>query len=121
MRRHQSRLTLEIIATRIERLNAISESDAMAEGLIEWSDPPRVETKHYGLNRADVWELSAKKAYARIWDSINAKPKHIRRREAKGKPTDQFDAKHPAQPDNSWAANPYVWVVEFKRVEVARA
>jgi hypothetical protein len=90
MRRRYSRITLEITAVRVERLNDISEVDAIAEGLIAWTDPPRVPTKHYGLSRADVWEADPRMAYKRLWESINGA--------------------------NSWAANPWVWVVEFRRL-----
>lgn len=77
---------------RVERLQAITEEDARAEGLIEWSDPPRVTATHYGLTRADVWETDPRKAFARIWDVING-------------------TKAP------WESNPWVWVIEFKRVK----
>lgn len=90
--RKHSRITLEITSVRVERLKEISEADAIAEGLEAWSDPPRVTTTHYGLKVADVWETDPRKAYARLWDTINGK-------------------KFPA------SCNPWVWVVEFKRVE----
>lgn len=74
MPRLASRITLEITAVRVERLQAISRGDAMAEGCpfpnMAKGDNPR----HW---------------YADLWAAING-------------------------PD-SWAANPYVWVIEFKR------
>ena len=93
MPRWASRINLEIVCIRVERLNEISHHDALQEGLIEWSDPPRVTTLHYGLNRADCWETSAPAAYKRLWSTI-----------------------HAADGPNGWAANPWVWVVEFKVV-----
>lgn len=93
MPRWASRINLEIVCIRVERLNDISHHDALQEGLIEWSDPPRVSTLHYGLSRADCWETSAPSAYKRLWSTI-----------------------HAADGPNGWAANPWVWVVEFKRV-----
>ena len=93
MPRWASRICLEITGVRVERLNEISHHDALQEGLIEWSDPPRVTTLHYGLNRADVWETSAPAAYKRLWSTI-----------------------HAADGPNGWAANPWVWVVEFRKV-----
>lgn len=93
MPRWASRITLEITGVRVERLNEISHHDAMQEGLIEWTDPPRVSSLHYGLSCADVWETNAPAAFKRLWESINGA--------------------------GSWALNPWVWVVEFKRVDAA--
>jgi hypothetical protein len=90
MRRADSRINLEITDIRVDRLNEISHHDALREGLIEWSDLPRVTSLHYGLNRADCSETSAPAAYKRLWESING--------------------------DDSWALNPWVWVVEFNRI-----
>lgn len=82
MPRWASRILLEITAVRVERLNAISESDAMAEGVIEDYRPaldPIGLCSNYRV------------AYRDLWESING--------------------------PGSWDANPYVWVVEFKRVQ----
>jgi hypothetical protein len=79
MPRWASRITLEIVSVRVERLQDISEADAEAEG-IDF-------IRHY----PDCDEtLSAKTLYEVLWESINGK--------------------------GSWAANPWVWVVEFKRI-----
>jgi len=91
MPRWASRIQLEVTDVRVERLQDISEEDSRAEGIIEWSDPPRAPTKRYGLTVADVWEKSAKAAYARLWESING--------------------------DGSWNANPWVWAVSFKVIQ----
>lgn len=56
MRRHQSRITLEITGVRVERLNDISEADAVAEGV---GNPITRDCK--------VPE------YAALWDKINGK------------------------------------------------
>ena len=72
MPRTASRITLEVTAVRVERLQDISEADAMAEGC--YTDPA----------------CPAYDAYRSLWESING--------------------------PGSWDANPYVWVVEFKRV-----
>ncbi len=76
MPRWASRILLEVAAVRVERLQAISRGDAMAEGcpflnMAEGPDPRQ-------------W-------YADLWEQINGA--------------------------DSWAANPWVWVVEFKRVQ----
>lgn len=78
MFRWASRITLELTAVRVERVQDISEEDAMAEG-VDWQATA-------GLSR-----FTAKKLYATLWDSINGK-------------------KH------SWASNPWVWVLTFKRI-----
>ncbi len=77
MPRWASRITLEITGVRVERLNDISEADAIAEGCQCAGFPA---------------SLTNRGAFAKLWQSING--------------------------DDSWAANPWVWVVEFRRVEV---
>jgi len=78
MPRWASRITLEVTGVRVERLQDISEADAMAEGA-PWAACGSPQ------------EGSQKAGYARLWESING--------------------------PGSWDANPWVWVVEFKRVE----
>jgi len=82
MPRWASRITLEITAVRVERLNAISESDAMAEGVIEDFRPP-----------LDSMGLCSnyRVAYRDLWQSLHG--------------------------PGSWDDNPWVWVVEFRRVQ----
>lgn len=58
MPRQYSRITLEITKIRVERLNDISEADAMAEG-VDW--------KPY----AGLASRTAKKLYAELWESLN--------------------------------------------------
>lgn len=91
MPRGLSRLTLEVTAVRVERLQAISEEDAKAEGVKPFFE----EHSSIGPDqRITSGELAAdapfRASFAVLWDTIN---------EA-----------------TSWAANPWVWVVEFKRV-----
>jgi hypothetical protein len=64
MRRYQSRITLEITEVRIERLQEISEEDAVAEGIIfdEAASPG-----------SDVWVPCAKENYQKLWTKINGK------------------------------------------------
>ena len=92
MPRWASRINLGVLQIRAERLQEISEADAIAEGLTQWSDPPRVTQIHYGETISDVWETDPRKAYARLWDTINAKRGY------------------------SWESNPWVWVIEFKKL-----
>jgi hypothetical protein len=60
MPRWASRLTLEITDVRVERLQDISEADALAEGVdpLEWSGGPANE--------------SARAAFRELWESLNA-------------------------------------------------
>jgi len=78
---------------RVERLQEISEKDSIAEGVhLHTSFGGAQWFKVDGLN--DVpWHSSnrARDVYAWLWESING-------------------------PD-SWSANPWVWVVSFKRVQ----
>jgi hypothetical protein len=110
MPRWASRILLEITGVRVERLQDISEQDAISEGG-QWTDNgPRGWLKpgtafddgdkingwkegwsHIGETDPDKCMGSARMSYANLWESINGA--------------------------GSWDANPWVWVLEFKRVE----
>lgn len=92
MPRWASRITLEVTEVRVERVNDISEEDAIAEGLAIWLDNEGRHT-HYGINRADVWERDPRLTFRRLWDGINAK---------RGYPFD---------------SGVWVWAIAFKRVK----
>jgi hypothetical protein len=105
MPRWASRITLEITNIRVERLQDISEADAIAEGISIWS-----ETERHGIK----WECpqhiqrfgdddniedvcfdggpvkDPREAYRGVWSSING--------------------------PGSWEVNPWVWCVSFKRI-----
>jgi hypothetical protein len=90
MPRKLSRLTLEITAIRVERLQQISEADARAEGV----EPCEVLGTSGGFK--DYVDLnngceSAYASYHSLWESINGK--------------------------GSWQKNPWVWVIEFRQIE----
>lgn len=87
MPRWASRITLEITGVRVERLQNISEADAKAEG-IEY--PSRFAIN--GVCYPATQSKSYINTFSELWDKINGK-------------------KHP------WASNPFVWVIEFKRLE----
>ena len=91
MPRWAARIILEVTDVRVERLNDISEEDAMAEG-IEWNpnlDPcGPCKWRHYMKPNTGVFPAPA--SFESLWDSINGK--------------------------GSWDANPWVWAVTFKRV-----
>lgn len=80
MKRAASRIMLQVVAVRVERLQEISEADAEAEGVAFMREYPDADET-----------LSARQLYDILWESING--------------------------DGSWAANPWVWVVEFRKVE----
>lgn len=77
MPRWASRITLEITGVRVEQLQAISEADAMAEGVEPLLVPP------------DGGGAPHVEGYRALWESIHGV--------------------------GSWDANPWVWVVEFRR------
>ncbi|MBI7277659.1 hypothetical protein JEU36_30245 [Pseudomonas aeruginosa] len=79
MFRKDSRILLEITAVRVERLQDITEDQAIAEG---------IDTHPMGFYGNGC--ITAGGAFLELWESING--------------------------DGSWAANPWVWVIEFRRV-----
>lgn len=95
------RIWLEITDVRVERLQDISEADAMAEGVVLESEYQILEEwkegwRNYILPDESVFRQdTAKESFETLWDSINGKPKE-------------------GKPDVSWNANPWVWVYSFK-------
>ena len=87
MPRWASRLSLVITNTRIERLNTISGKDILAEGAVV-----RAHDDAFGHNPVSAFDgkvyLDLTSLWAAGWGSIHGK--------------------------GAWAANPWVWVVEFK-------
>lgn len=83
MPRWASRITLEITGVRVERLQDISESDAVAEGVTDYHNITDPRTGEIDRDAVDAYEI--------LWKSINGA--------------------------DSWAANPWVWVLEFKRIK----
>lgn len=99
MPRWASRITLEITDVRVERLQDISEADAIAEGI----DGAFVEGGRYWRNYSlsDAEAMCAPmlnfptESYRTLWESING--------------------------PGSWDANPWVWVIEFKMEQQEQA
>lgn len=91
MPRWASRILLEITDVRVERLSSISEEDAQVEGVPPAGDllPDYPDT--YLTPAGDF--ATAKVAFQRLWESIYG--------------------------DDSWQANPFVWVITFRRIEGA--
>ena len=103
MERRWSRLTLEVTSVRVERLQSITEADAIAEGARRFDDIP--DPHPYG--EGPRWSMESPTstdqclrtpqfAFASLWNSIS---------------DDATD----------WYANPWVWCVSFKRIESAEA
>jgi hypothetical protein len=111
MPRWASRITLRIKSVRVERLNQISREDAIAEGVTsrpncygfrnrhdgwsaDWSrvgQPSKYAMQGKTLCESDISLSSPQLAFQNLWERING-------------------------PD-SWDANPWVWVIEFERVQ----
>lgn len=91
MPRRASRISLELTGVRIERLHAITEADAKAEGVetdefmefLDWahSVAPRDVSCEFPTLRGE---------FQKLWEKING--------------------------TDSWDANPWVWVIEFAKV-----
>jgi len=92
---------LEITDIRVERLQDITEQDAITEGIahnwIGQDCPPEYEDEYmnYGGDEDDFPCFSARESFQTLWQSINSE-----------------------RPGCSWQDNPFVWVVGFKRIEV---
>lgn len=82
MPRWASRITLEITAVRVEKLQDISEADAIAEGCSLECMTPTGDDSGSAIHGPG--------GYIALWESING--------------------------PGSWDVNPWLWVVEFKRV-----
>lgn len=86
-----SRITLEIIKVRVQRLHEISENDARAEGV----EPVREAVTIYPSRDVRVSstfdKLSYRPAFMELWDSINGKRV-------------------------PWSSNPWVWTLTFRRL-----
>lgn len=89
------RIFLEITSIRVERLNSISENDAIAEGIASDTCKDHLYNKTLTLYKDylsnNMKLLPASVSFKTLWQSINGM--------------------------NSWASNPWVWVIEFKRIE----
>lgn len=74
MPRWASRLTLPVTDVWVQRLQDISEADAIAEGIEPWG----IATwKDYTANGPTHVKLKARDSFRTLWDSINAAPKPV--------------------------------------------
>ena len=93
-----ARIWIMITDVRVERLQDISEEDAKAEGVEKWIQMSSYRYKDYTGNVVGFWEninpVGCKAAIASfnsLWIKINGM--------------------------DSFKSNPWVWVIEFKRIE----
>ncbi len=91
MPRAASRITLEITGVRVERLQDISDNDALAEGVAQAVRERLPKIQQCG--EYDVIDADPVDEYRELWESING----------------------PA----SWESNPWVWVVSFQPIDAA--
>jgi hypothetical protein len=69
MPRWASRITLEVIGTKLERLQSISADDIVAEGAKESFDSERAAIR--GPFARDAWEEKAQYAFEALWESLH--------------------------------------------------
>lgn len=121
MPRWASRITLDVVNVRVESLQDISEADAWAEGCEpgendEYGRTFPAEVDH-GNGCTESWDC-AKDWYADRWDSIRASNRPNLPERASSRRYARVKAWLDKHPDTaSWAANPWVWVIEFTRVQ----
>lgn len=108
MPRWASRITLDVVSVRVERLHAITTEEILREGAripLGEGDVPVVRltgkyppTHYLPCGRGMRWtaEELLRAEFASLWDTINGKRA-------------------------AWLSNPWVWRVEFARAEAPRA
>ncbi|MFA4628610.1 hypothetical protein P2A10_17460 [Xanthomonas perforans] len=89
MPRSMCRVVLEITEVRVDRLQAISDADATAEGIIEYDMGDRPAMYGTGYPDSDPnADSSPRGAFQKLWQSTGG----------------------------DWDANPWVWVISFRRL-----
>lgn len=93
MFKKHSRIFLKITDVRVERLQEISQADAIAEGIKSFRPVPGdgpAETQYYHYLK-DKWGPSPIHSFKTLWQKING--------------------------EESWNKNPWVWALSFKRID----
>jgi hypothetical protein len=88
MPREAARIFLKVTNVRVERLQDISEEDAMAEGCITFHD----KTGDGKFEDVLEFDLTARDAFCELWQRLNLKRGY------------------------GWETNPWVWVYEFEKI-----
>jgi hypothetical protein len=86
--REAARILLKITSVRVERLQDISDDAALAEGVISY---PVGNLTVFGVEGTSIEKLGPRAAYLALWNEINGR--------------------------GASDANPWVWVIEFRRVK----
>ena len=125
MKRRDSRLWLLVVKVRVERVQEISGHDALCEGVLGIDEPTVAECDG---RWPSACAGDAKRAYAVIWDSLNAKPKPVYRTVDNKRLIDHY-VSYPwaleggiterEYRNRRWLIypNPYVWVIRFEQAE----
>lgn len=93
MPRAATRITLKVVSVRVERLQAISEADAIAEGIEQMPCAAPNTRLWRNYDPSNGWTPSVaipQNSYRSLWEVINGA--------------------------DAWAPNPWVWAVEFRRL-----
>lgn len=93
MKKEYASLWLEITGIRVERLQDITEEDAIAEGSPAGATIASPTIFHKGLPEYKEYPAHYIWGFQRIWDKINTKRGY------------------------GWSTNPWVWAITFKRVD----
>ncbi len=103
MPKEAARIFLRVTNVRVERLQDITDSECMAEGICSWSKDGKLYKYYLADEEGDYpdceWSECPKTpqdAMQRIWDST-----------IKKSDLDRY----------GWDANPWVWVIEFERID----
>lgn len=90
MPREASRISLKVVGVRLENLQNISEEDSLAEGIKPISDNRGWNKYSIQMSLASYNALTAKEVFEMAWNAING--------------------------EGSWDKNPWVWVINFRRI-----
>lgn len=91
MPRWASRITLLVKEVRIERLQSISEADAIAEGIEKRANAGQDSARWRVYGTVDTYTSDPVSSYQSLWESINGA--------------------------GSWKANPWVFVITYERIK----
>ena len=92
MPRRASRITLEVTGVRVERLHAITEEDAVREGVERAQYAAAPHCPGWRDYLGDIVLRSPRRSFETLWSKINGR--------------------------DSWDANPWVWVVELNNLNM---
>lgn len=140
MPRWASRINLGVLAVRVERLQDITEEDAIAEGIERVDELPMlVRWRNYAYegpnaaqdNLSDAVTPEPIESYRTLWNSINLPPSPVIKEkkavayESYPWSTEDFDAAHPGVRESGMyrgkpitiVPNPWVWVLNIAHLD----